>query len=170
MKSCAPFIRHTVSCLINETFKTSKLPFHKKKDPINKQNFRPVSILNTKSKIYERAMHNQLTEYFVAVFDPFLAAFRKSFGYQTTPLRLLEDWKRALDNDGCVAAILIDLSKAFDCLPHNLLKAKLKAYGLSAGAEDLLDSYLTNRQQRVKLGHSTSKWETLLKVFHGDLY
>ena len=45
----------------------------------------------------------------------------------------------------------------------DLLKAKLKAYCLSAGAADLLDSYLTNRQQRVKLGPETSKWETLFK-------
>ena len=57
----------------------------------------------------------------------------------------------------------MDLSKAFDCLPHDLLKAKLKAYGLSAGVVDLLDSYLTNRQQRVKLGPETSKWDTLFK-------
>ena len=88
LKSCAPSISHTVSCLINETFKTSKfphnlkvgqvLPLHKKKDPLNKENFRPVSILNTTSKIYERA------EYFEAVFNPFLAAFRKGFGCQTT--------------------------------------------------------------------------------------
>ena len=81
----------------------------------------------------------------------------KGFGCHTTLLRLLEDWKRALDNHECFTAILMDLSKAFDCLPHDLLKAKLKAYGLSAGAVDLLDSYLTNRQQRVKLGPSTSK-------------
>ena len=57
----------------------------------------------------------------------------------------------------------MDLSKAFDCLPHNLLKAKLKAYGLSTKAVDLLDSYLSNRQQRVKLGPATSSWESLFK-------
>ena len=113
------------------------LPLHKKKNPLDKENFRPVSILNTTSKVYERAMHDQLAEYFEDVFNPFLAAFRKGFGCQTTPLRLLGDWKRALDNHECVAAILMDLSKAFDCLPHDLLKAKLKAYGLSAGAVDL---------------------------------
>ena len=133
LKSCAPSISHTVSCLINETFKTSKfpqnlkvgqvLPLHKKKDPLNKENFRPVSILNTTSKIYERAMHDQLAEYFEAVFNPFLAVFRKGFGCQTTLLRLLEDWKRASDNHECVTAILMDLSKAFDCLPHDRLKA-----------------------------------------------
>ena len=140
LKSDAPSISHTVSCLINKTFETSNfphglkvgqvLPLHKKNDPLNKGNYRPVSILNTTSKIYERAMHYQLAEYFEAVLNPLLAALRKGFGCQTTLLRLLEDWKRALDNHECVAAM--DLSKAFDCLPHDLLKAKLKAYGLSA--------------------------------------
>ena len=65
-----------------------------------------------------------------------------------------------MDNHECFAAILMDLSKAVDCLPGDLLKAKLKAYGISAGAEDLLDNYLKNRQQRGRLGPSTSKWET----------
>ena len=138
MKSCAPSNCHTVSSLINTTFETSNfphslkvcqvLPLHKKKEPLNKENFRPVSILKNTSKIYEWAMHDQLAEYFEAVFKPFLAAFRKGFWCQTTLLRLLEDWKRALDNNECVAAILMDLSKAFDCLPHDLLKAKLKTY------------------------------------------
>ena len=55
-------------------------------------------------------MHDQLAEYFEAVFNPFLSAFRKGFGCQATFLRLLENWKRALDNHECVAAILMDLS------------------------------------------------------------
>lgn len=92
-------------------------------------------------------------------FNPFLAAFRKGLGCQTTLLRLLEDCKKALDNHECVAAILMDLSKTFGCLPHDLLRAKLKAYDLSAGAVDLLDSYLSNNQQRVKLGPANSNWE-----------
>ena len=166
LTSLAPSICHTVSSLRNKTFDTSKfphslkvgqvLPLHKKKKPLSKENYRPVSILNTTSKLYERAMHDQLVEYFEAVFKPFLAAYRKSFGCQTTLLRLLEDWKRVLDNHECVADILMDLSKAFDCLLHGLLRAELNAYGLSAGAVDLLDSYLSNRQQRVKLGPATS--------------
>ena len=46
----------------------------------------------------------------------------------------------------------MDLSKAFDCLPHDLILAKLSAYGLSANACDFLNSYLSNRKQRVKVG------------------
>ena len=67
-KYCAPSISHTVSSLINKSFETPNfpqslkigqvLPLHKKKDPLNKENFRPVSILNTTTNIYEREMHN----------------------------------------------------------------------------------------------------------------
>ena len=67
-------------------------------------------------------------------------------------LRIIEDWKQALDDNKYVAAILMDLSKAFDCLPHDLLPLKLKDYGLSENAIKLIKSYLTNRKQCVKLG------------------
>ena len=69
----------------------------------------------------------QLLDYFNNIFNPFLAAFRKGFWCQSTLLRLLEDWRKALDNHKSAAAVLMDLSKAFDCLPHGLLIEKLRA-------------------------------------------
>ena len=57
----------------------------------------------------------------------------------------------------------MDLSKAFDCLPHKLLLEKLKTYGLSDKANKLLESYLTMRKQRVKLGQTQSEWHEILK-------
>jgi hypothetical protein len=63
-------------------------------------------------------------------------------GCQTTLLRLLEDWKQALDCNEYIVAILMDLSKAFDCLPHDILICKLSAYGLTDNATKLLLSYL----------------------------
>jgi hypothetical protein len=64
-------------------------------------------------------------------FHPMLSAFRPGFGCQTALLKIVEDWKRALDDNKYIAAISMDLSKAFDCLPHNLLLLKLEAYGLT---------------------------------------
>ena len=61
----------------------------------------------------------------------------------------------------------MDLSKAFDCLPHGLIIDKLAAYGLSDSACSLLQSYLSDRKQMVKLGHCKS---TFLKIIKGDLY
>ena len=109
-----------------------------KEDPFVEKNYRPVSILPTLSKLYERVIGDQLTSYFENIFNPFLAAFRPTFGCQTTPLRLVEDWKKALDDNLYVGAILMELSKAFDCLPHDLIIQKLKAYGLSNHACKLM--------------------------------
>ena len=86
----------------------------------------------------------------------FLAAFRKGFGCQSTLLRLLEDWRKALYNHKSAAAVLMDLSKAFDCLPHGLLIERLRAYGLFPDAIDLLSSYLSDRVQQFRLRLHTS--------------
>jgi hypothetical protein len=66
-----------------------------------------------------------------------------------------------LDDNKFIAAILMDLSKAFDCLPHNLLMLKLEAYGLSENSLKLLKSYLENRRQRIKIGNNYSEWDTI---------
>ncbi|XP_069140922.1 uncharacterized protein [Argopecten irradians] len=80
------------------------------------------------------------------------SAYRSGFGCQTTLLRMLEDWRQALDCRNQVGAILMDLSKAFDCLPHDLFLRKLQTYGASGDAVRLMGSYLGNRKQRVGLG------------------
>ena len=138
-------------------------PIYKKEDPFIEKNYRPVSILPTLSKLYKRVISDQLTSYFENVFNPFLTAFRPTFGCQTTLLRLVEDWKKALDDNLYVGAILMDLSKAFDCLPHDLIIQKLKAYGLSNHACQLMNSYLSDRKQRVKLGNIVSQWKNIIK-------
>jgi hypothetical protein len=80
-----------------------------------------------------------------------------------TTLRLLEDWKSALDNNCYVAVILMDLSKAFDCLPHDFFLSKLVAYGLSSQSVKLLENYLTGRKQQIKLQGVVSGWQILQK-------
>ena len=114
------------------------IPTHKKNDPLNKENYRPVSVLPIFSKAYERVMHNQLSDYFndILILSWYLA-LRKGFGCQSTLMRLLEDWIKALENHKSAAAMLMDLSKAFDCLSNGLLIEKLRAYGLAREAIDL---------------------------------
>jgi hypothetical protein len=65
--------------------------------------------------------------------------------------KVIEDWKKALDENKYVAAILMDLSKAFDHLPRDLL-LKLKSGGLSISTLNLMESYLKNRKQCAKIG------------------
>jgi hypothetical protein len=62
-----------------------------------------------------------------------------------------------------VAAILVDLSKAFDCLPHDILLCKLSAYGLSQKSVELLRNYLTGRKQQIKLQGDLSSWADIQK-------
>jgi hypothetical protein len=63
----------------------------------------------------------QLSEYFDNIFNPLLCALRRGHVCQTTLLGLLEDWREALDNNQYIAAVLMDLSKAFDYLPPQYL-------------------------------------------------
>ena len=66
----------------------------------------------------------------------------------------MEDWKQTLNKNICVAAILNDSSKAFDCVPHDLLLIKLKVFGVSEGSCKLMTIYLGNRMQRVEIGEN----------------
>ena len=93
-------------------------------------NFRPVSILNCFSKVYENVTKNELLKSMNVRLSPFLSAYLKNYNTQHVLLRLLEEWREHLDNNKTVGGILMDLSKAFDCIPHNLLLAKLVAYGI----------------------------------------
>ena len=75
---------------------------------------------------------------------------------------MIEKLRKSLDSGGASAALLTDLSKAFDCLPHDLLIAKLHAYGIKKGSLNLLFSYLNNRKQRVRLNNTYSEWIGIL--------
>ena len=97
-------------------------PIFKKKDPFDVQNWRHVSILPITSKLFECTLEEQLSDHFENIFIPYLSAFRKGFSCQSVLLAITEEWRRALDRDEYVATILMDLSKAFDCLPSNLIK------------------------------------------------
>ena len=136
-------------------------PIYKKMILFVKKNYRPVSILTAHSKIFEDIMFIQLTN----SFHNYLAAFRKGFGCATTLLRLAEDWKKDLNKQQYVGAVLMDISKAFDCLPHDFILAELSAYGLSANACDFLNIYLSNRKQRVKVGQFCSSWLNITRFY-----
>ena len=134
---------------------------HKSGVKTSKTNYRPVSVLPTVSKIFERIMDRQMIEYITPHLSVLLCGFRKGFNTQHALIRMLEKWKVSLDNGETVGAILMDLSKAFDCIKHDLLLAKLDAYGFSREALSLINSFLENRQQRVKINGSFSSFKQL---------
>ena len=136
-ESFVPHFKDLINLTINTYTFPDKIklgqvaPIFKKNDPLVKSNYRPVSILPVRSKIYEKVLSEQLSNYFESIFDDYLCAFRKRHGCQTTLMRLLEDWRKAFGSNHYIAAVLADLSKAFDCLPHDILLCKLECYGLS---------------------------------------
>ena len=74
----------------------------------------------------------------------------------------MEEWKKCLDNNYVVGGVLIDLSKAFDCVPHDILIAKLEAYGINENFLAYLHSYLSNRKQCVRINNVKSDFETII--------
>ena len=78
-------------------------------------------------------------------------------------MALIEKWKQSLDNKGYAGGILMDLSKAFDTINHQLLIAKLHAYGFDKSALTLMLSYLSNRWQRPKINLCFSSWSELVQ-------
>ena len=131
-------------------------PIFKKDDPLDKANYRPVSTLPLISKVYERLIYSQLSEYSESFLSHILCGFRKAHSTQHALFKLFQSWQKELDNGGFVGTILMDLSKVHDCIPHELLIAKLKCYGIGNGSLRLLLDYLTNRKQRTKIGSSFS--------------
>ena len=81
----------------------------------SKKSYRPVSVLPTVSKVFERIMDRQMIKYITPFLSVLLCGFRKSFDTQHALIRMLEKWRVSLDNGENVGAILMDLSKAFDC-------------------------------------------------------
>ena len=79
--------------------------------------------------------------------SPYLCGYRKGFSTQQALLSLIEKWKNILVKKGYRRAVLMDLSKAFDTLNHDLLIAKLHPYGFTRESLRLIKSYLTNRWQ-----------------------
>ena len=146
------------TCLKNSNIS----PVHKKDSRNIETNYRPVSILSNISKIYERCLYSQIANFFDEKLSPYQCGFRKGFSAQQCLIVMIENWRKSLDHGGSFGALLTDLSKAFDCLPHDLLVAKLHAYGFDIASTRLIYSYLKDRKQRVKIDHIYSSWEEIL--------
>ena len=108
----------------------------------SKENYRPVSILPVISKIFEKLLCNQITSFKDQFLSKYQCGFRKGFNKEHCLLTMMEP--------------------SFDCLPHDLIIAKLNAYGFSLPALNLTQNYLANRKQRTKINDSYSPWSDIL--------
>ena len=137
-------------------------PIFKKDDKTDKTNYRPISILPNLSKIYERFMQNQMYPYLNQIFSKYQCGFRKGYNAQPCLMAMIEKWRKFLDIGGHAGALLTDLSKAVDCIDHEILIAKLHAYGFDNEALKFIYSYLKGRKQRTKINSSYSSFAEIL--------
>ena len=137
-------------------------PLFKKDDANDKQNYRPISILPSISKVLERLLFQQITNFVSEKISPYLCGFRKGFSTEHALLHLMEKLNTNLDKNQKVGIFMMDLSKAFGCISRELLIAKLSAYGFGKKSLKFMYCYLNNRKQRVKINSTYSSWKDIL--------
>jgi hypothetical protein len=168
LKEYAQTYYKSITKLVNKTVVTTEFPEKLKLADLNPtfkkdsrnaaKNYRPISVLPYVSKLYERIFKEQIQTNVDSFLSPYLCGYRKGFSAQHALISMTEQWKKSVDNKGFAGAVLMDLSKAFDCLNHDLLLAKLNAYGFTKEALKTIQSYLKNRWQRVKIDNTFSDW------------
>ena len=134
----------------------------KKEDASLLKNYRPVSVIPVVSKIYDRIMQKQILEYIDKHLSSHLCGYRKGYSTHTALISMLEKWQLSIDNKSFAGGVLMDLSKAFDTVNHQLLLAKLHTYGFSKQVSAIVCNYLSNRKQRIKINNIFSSWKDLM--------
>ena len=135
-----------------DAFKVSKVnPLYKKGDSSLLVNYRPISLLPTISKIFEKVIHDHWNDYFdkYNLLAEQQYGFRKRHSTEYAAVKLIDHVSKEMENGKTPTNVYIDLSKAFDTLTFDILLFKLKYYGVTDTALDLMRSYLTNRKQYV---------------------
>lgn len=137
------------------------VPLFKSGDPLDVNNYRPISILPSLSKIIEMALYQRLIKYFTDnnFIDSNQYGFQKNSGTLSAASTLINHLQKNCDTNTNITSscVFIDLKKAFDTVPHNLLLEKLSNYGVRGTANSLIESYLNNRKQYVNINNISSE-------------
>ena len=160
------------------------IPVYKNGSRYKKSNGRPIIALPNLSKLLENVLYDKISSFFENIFSKYQAGSRKGFNLQSCFVAMIEKLKILLNQGREYAAPLIDLSKAFSCLPHDLIIAKFHAYGFDKASLRLMHSYFTDRYQRVKINNFYRLWSLirhgvpqgsilgliLFNIFLGDMF
>ena len=137
-------------------------PLYKREDRQGRKNYRPITTLTAIDKIFEHLLHRQVSEHYKQSLYHKMTAHTKN-SCETTLLRHVDDWKKAIDSKDQVLALSMDMTKAFDSLcPASIVK-KLEAYGFSNEALELMRSFFHKRANRIKIGGTTSTWKKMIR-------
>jgi hypothetical protein len=176
LKSSIAYIAYPLSLLINcsltsgifpEALKIGKIcPIFKCGDKSLFSNYRPISILPSFSKIFEKVIHNRLSSYLYKenIITDQQFGFRKNHSTYMAIMDFYDVISNAVDKNEFAIAIFVDLAKAFDTIDYNIMLQKLSYYGIRGIALDLFESYLSNRKQFL---YSSGLSSPMINVTHG---
>lgn len=159
-----PYITHIInSCLEQGFFPQSwkealVIPIPKVNNPENVTDLRPISLLPVLSKVLEKVVSQQVTEYVETcyILPKYQSGFRKYHSTTTALINLVDNIIRAVDKRDAVTLVNVDYSKAFDKISHKLLCAKLKYYAFDDISISFFRNYLHNRTQFVSIDDERS--------------
>ena len=173
MKDAGPSIATNLSVIFNlclqsgifpQTLKTAKvIPIYKSESKMLASNYRPISLLPIIGKLFEKIIFKRLTS-FIQKYD---ILFKRQYGFQTgkstehAHIDLQNAILTSLEKKETPCCLLLDFAKAFDTVNHSTLLYKLNHYGIRGNALQLIESYLTDREQCVQINNVTSDFETI---------
>lgn len=136
------------------------IPIPKISNPHELNHFRPISLLPTISKVTEKIIYEQMITYIenTKILPSTQSGFRAGYSTTTALLQVTDDIYKAYDDGLNTCLIMLDFSKAFDTLHHNILLQKLHYFGFSDDVVSFFNSYLKDRRQRVRIGDEVSCW------------
>ena len=174
IKECVDEVTPCITTIVNKSFEQGYIPKPLKQavvTPVPKKsnvsefsNFRPISNLPFLSKLLERLVVNQLTDYceLNSLEEPYQSAYRQGHSTETALLKITNDLLLNMDNQQISLLVLLDMSAAFDTIPHQMFLDRLKcAFGLSGSALKWFESYFTDRSQRVVINGDMSSTDEL---------
>ena len=160
------------SCIKSSTFpddfKIAKIiPLYKQLEKNIVDNYRPISLLNCFSKIFERLIHKQLINFLQkhALLYQYQYGFRQSHSTTLALIEIVDGIKSYIDKGEIVIGSYLDLEKAFDTVNHPILFAKLEHYGIRGAPLDFFKSYLCNRKQYVRCNNTSSYTTKMTMVY-----
>lgn len=163
LRLCAPYIASPITYIFNRMIDTSCFPkelknakvtpIYKAGDRLLTNNYRPISVLPTLSKIIERhvAHHVYLFLSEFKLLHPAQSGFRPNHSCQTALINIIDKWLQEMNNGNINLAVLVDFKKAFDVVDHMILCQKLEVYRFCDNTVNFFKSYLSERTQQVKL-------------------
>ena len=174
IKECHHIISPVLSAIINKSFiegffpddlKIARItPVFKKGNRSLPENYRPISILPSFSKVFEKVMVKRLMDYFskYSILTPYQYGFRPNSSTELAVHHLSQNIYNAIDSKMFQITVFCDFSKAFDTISHNILLNKLFNYGIRGNAHNWIKSYLTNRKQYSMYNNVSSPFTTLM--------